>query len=189
LDPTPTPHLFIDRDGTLIRDEHYLRDPSKVVLEQDAVVGLKKFADAGYRLVVVTNQSGIGRGLIKSDEYEAVNSRLAQLLADEDIVIASWHHCPHRPDEACECRKPAIGMFLAANIIYPVDWRSSVMVGDKPSDVYAGLSLGLFTALVKTGYGRQHVKWAVSLGVVAVSTLNELADIFLTPSFLLSKSD
>ena len=172
-------HLFLDRDGTIIREQNYLRDPLKVSLESDLIAGLLRFQALGFRLVVVSNQSGVGRGLITEDDVMAVNVRSAELLADQGVIISSWHHCPHRPDQGCSCRKPASGLFLEASAIHSVDWLSSFMVGDKPSDVQAGLALGMKAALITTGYGSCHVAWARAHDVPVVTSLNELADLFL----------
>ena len=172
-------HLFLDRDGTLIREEHYLRDPSKVILEEGAAEGLRRFAAAGYRLVVVSNQSGVMRGLISEQDVTAVNSRVAELLADQRIQISSWHHCPHLPDDSCICRKPGPGLFHQAAFLHPVDWKRSLMVGDKPSDVQAGLSLGMLSALITTGYGSKHTEWAQRNCVEVVHSLIDLAERFI----------
>jgi len=172
-------HLFLDRDGTLIQEEHYLRDPLRVALESGAVDGLRRFADAGFRLVVVSNQSGVGRGLICEDDVHAINSCIADFLVEQGVIISSWHHCPHRPDDDCTCRKPGSGLFHQAALLHPVDWRRSLMVGDKPSDVQAGLTLGMFSALVTTGYGIKHIEWAHRNCVQVVHSLFELADLVL----------
>jgi len=172
-------HLFLDRDGTLIREEHYLRDPSKVVLENGAAEGLRRFAAVGYRLVVVSNQSGVGRGLITEEDVASVNSRAAALLVGQRVTISSWHHCPHRPDEGCTCRKPQPGLFHQAAHLQPVDWKRSLMVGDKPSDVQAGLSLGMSCALITTGYGAKHIDWAHRNHVKVVYSLIDLAEGFI----------
>lgn len=175
LSHAPLPHLFLDRDGTLIHEEHYLRDPDKVVLEDGVVEGLKRFQSSGYRLVVVSNQSGLSRSLITPSELCAVNSRIATLLRLEGITIDSWHHCPHLPEHGCACRKPLTGMFLEAEAVYPVDWTKSIMVGDKSSDVDAGLALGVRSALVITGYGQRYVAWAKQRDVLVVTSLLDLA--------------
>jgi D-glycero-D-manno-heptose 1,7-bisphosphate phosphatase len=169
------PHLFLDRDGTLIREVHYLRDPAKVVLEKSAVDGLLRFLAAGYRLVVVSNQSGVGRGLITEENVAAVNYRVSELLADQGVSISSWHHCPHRPDEGCTCRKPAPGLFQQAAVMHSVDWKRSLMVGDKPTDVQAGHYLGMLGVLITTGYGSKYIDWALSHGVLVVDSLDDLA--------------
>ncbi|QPN59144.1 HAD family hydrolase [Synechococcus sp. CBW1002] len=173
------PHLFLDRDGTLIREENYLRDPDLVVLENGAVDGLLRFAAIGYRLVVVSNQSGVGRGLITEEDVIAVNCRVRQLLAQQRVSISSWHHCSHRPDQGCNCRKPGRGLFEEAAKLHPVDWERSLMVGDKPSDVQAGLSLGMASALITTGYGGKHIEWAQQHGIPIVHSLDDMADQFI----------
>lgn len=173
------PHLFLDRDGTLIREEHYLRDPAKVVLETGVPEGLQRFASAGFRLVVVSNQSGVGRGLISEDDVNAVNERVADLLSVHGVCISSWHYCPHLPDEGCLCRKPGTRLFESAAAQHPIDWEQSIMVGDKPSDVQAGLSLGIKAVLVATGYGSQHITWALTHDVHVVSSLVDLAELVI----------
>lgn len=173
--PMPMPHAFLDRDGTIIREEHYLRDPARVALETGAAEGLRRLSRAGFRLVVVSNQSGIGRGLLSEADVSAVNARLADLLAVEGVEIASWHYCPHEPDAGCACRKPAPGLFLAAEALCPVDWARSFMVGDKPSDVEAGFLLGMKAVLVTTGHGDRHVSWARAAGVPIAGGLDDIA--------------
>jgi histidinol-phosphate phosphatase family protein len=125
--------------------------------------------------VIVSNQSGVGRGLLTDDDVASVNSRVAFLLEAEGVAISSWHYCPHHPDARCTCRKPATGMFDAADQLYPVDWERSIMVGDKPSDVYAGLSLGMTSVLVTTGYGHLHERWAQENSITIVQSLADLA--------------
>ncbi len=174
--PMPVRHAFLDRDGTIIREEHYLRDPARVALETGAAEGLRRLARAGFRLVVVSNQSGIGRGLLTEADVSAVNARLTDLLLAEGITLASWHHCPHAPDNECNCRKPAPGLLLEAHGLCPVDWERSVIVGDKPSDVKAGLALGMSGTLVTTGQGRRHVSWARRSDVPVVASLTALAE-------------
>src|SRR5688500_6506778 len=92
------PALFSDRDGTLIRDVHYLREPARVELVPGAVEFLRRFRDAGFALVVVTNQSDIARGLITAQDYEAVRARLDELLAAQGVALDASLHCPHHPD-------------------------------------------------------------------------------------------
>lgn len=176
---SPQPHLFLDRDGTVIREEHYLRDPERVALETGAAEGMRRFAKAGFRLVIVSNQSGIGRGHLTEADLQAVNARLTQLLTAEGLTIASWHHCPHHPDQSCSCRKPGTQMFEQANALCPVDWVASVMVGDKPSDVDAGRALSMGAALVTTGHGGDHLDWAKAQTIPTVGSLVELADMYL----------
>jgi D-glycero-D-manno-heptose 1,7-bisphosphate phosphatase len=176
------PHLFLDRDGTVIREENYLRDPDKVVLECGATEGLRRFLEEGYQLVIVSNQSGIGRGLMTEEDVVAVNHRVASLLSVEAITVSSWHHCPHHPNANCHCRKPGTAMFKAADVLSPVDWGQSIMVGDKPSDIAAGLELGMSVGLVTTGHGHMYLEWAKQRHVPVANSLYELSIYFLGPS-------
>jgi D-glycero-D-manno-heptose 1,7-bisphosphate phosphatase len=173
---SPRPHLFLDRDGTIIREEHYLSDPGKVALESGVAEALQRFSAAGYLLVVVSNQSGVGRGLISEDDVAVVNARVAELLAAQCVSVSSWHHCPHRPEDGCTCRKPGLSLFEAADALHTVDWHQSFMVGDKASDVQAGLSLGMKAALITTGYGLRHIDWAISQGVPVFCSLVEFVE-------------
>lgn len=134
--------LFLDRDGTLIPDVGYPRDPNLVSLLPDAARVLREASGLGYVLVVVSNQSGVARGLIAPDEARAVQARVEELFAAEGVFFARSAFCFHGPDDACGCRKPAPGMLLDAARDLGLDLGSSVMIGDKPSDVGAGIAAG-----------------------------------------------
>ncbi|MCZ0963690.1 D-glycero-alpha-D-manno-heptose-1,7-bisphosphate 7-phosphatase [Paracoccus benzoatiresistens] len=176
------PCLFLDRDGTIIVERNYLSDPDLVTLEVGAVEGLRRFHDAGFRLIVVSNQSGIGRGYFTEAQLAAVNERLESLLIAEGIEIASWHHCPHRSGDSCICRKPRTGMLdEAAKLLPPgagVDWERSIMVGDKASDINAGLARGCRAALVLTGQGAGDVGEMRAAGVPVCASLHAVAEYF-----------
>lgn len=148
--------VFLDRDGTLIEDAHYLDDPGDIVLIDGAVDALRRLDEKGWLVVVVTNQSGIARGRITTRRYREVAGALETRLAEEGCRIAATVHCPHHPDVTgpCACRKPNPGMLLAAAAALDVDLVRSFMVGDKVSDVLAGLAAGASPILVRTGYGR-----------------------------------
>lgn len=141
---------FLDRDGTLIHDEHYLRDPALVRLIDGVPAALRSLAETGYALIVVTNQSGIARGLISADEYEAVRARLDALLATEGITLDATFHCPHEPSisGACECRKPGTLLYRQAIAQFNLDASRSVFIGDRWRDVAPGLALGGRSILV-----------------------------------------
>ena len=145
--------MFLDRDGTLIVEKNYLGNPDDVVLERFVVPGLLLLQNKGYFLVVVTNQSGIGRGLVTIDQYLAVQKRLDEVLRAQNIELAATYYCPHLPDENCDCRKPKPGMILDAARDLHIDLKQSFLVGDKLSDIEAGRNAGVRTILVKTGYG------------------------------------
>ncbi len=144
------PAVFLDRDGTLIPDEGYLADASRVRLIPGVAPALRALAASGKLLVVVSNQSGVARGLIKSEEVAAVHARVVELLAAEGVHLDAAYHCEHGPDDGCACRKPRPGMLLRAAAEHPIDLRRSLMVGDKPSDVAAGEAAGC-KALLFTG--------------------------------------
>ena len=147
--------VFLDRDGTLIEEGTYLSDPERVVLLPGAASALAELRDAGFALVVVTNQSGIARGLYGENEYHAVAQRLDDLLAEAGSSVDATMYCPHHPDfgPACECRKPATGMFRQAAAELGLDLADSYYVGDKALDVAPALELGGVGVLVRTGYG------------------------------------
>jgi histidinol-phosphate phosphatase family protein len=153
--PALRPAAFIDRDGTLIVERHYLADPGGVELVAGAAAALRVLRDAGYALIVVTNQSGLARGLIRPEEYLAVQHRLAELLAGEGVELDGVYHCPHHPDHTgpCECRKPGLGLYRRAAAEAGLDLARSVYIGDRESDVLPALALGGAAYLVRTGYG------------------------------------
>lgn len=140
----PRAAAFLDRDGTLIHDAHYLRDPALVRLLPDVTEPLRRLRDAGCALVVVTNQSGIARGLLSSTDYEAVRARLDDLLAAEGITLDASYHCPHEPGISgpCECRKPGTLLYRRAATDLGLDPTRSVYIGDRFRDIAPAFSLG-----------------------------------------------
>ncbi len=157
--------VLLDRDGTLIRDVPYLGDPAKVALEDGVAGALRRLHELGYLLIVVTNQSGIGRGLFTEDDFQAVQARLAELLRDEGVPLRAVYHCPHHPTEArppylvdCPCRKPKSGMVLAAIAEHDLDPAQSFMIGDTFRDIRAGQGAGVRSILVRTGLGEESLR-------------------------------
>ena len=153
----PRPAVFLDRDGTLIREREYLSDPGGVELIGGVTEALRRLRAAGYLLVVVTNQSGIGRGLYSVEDYRRVAARLDALLAESEIVLDGTWFCPHHPDHTgpCDCRKPGLGMYRAAIGELSIDPGHSYFIGDKVSDLEPASRLGGQAILVRTGYGTQ----------------------------------
>lgn len=146
--------LFLDRDGTIIEDRHYLRDPDGVVLLPGAGEALGQLARAGIRLFLVTNQSGIGRGYFPEEDFWACQARLDELLRPWGARFTDVRFCPHGPEEGCACRKPRTGMWEQARGVWNLDPARCVMVGDKPDDLRFGINAGFAAAfLVRTGYG------------------------------------
>ena len=138
-----TPAAFLDRDGTIIIDKHFLRDPEKLELVPGAAAALRRLQDAGYALVVVTNQSGIGRGHFGETEYRAVHERLIEVLEREHVTLAGTYHCPHAPgDQHCDCRKPSPVLYERAARQLEVDPSRSLFIGDRWHDVAPALHFG-----------------------------------------------
>lgn len=145
--------LVVDRDGTLIADRHHLADPAGVELLPGVVEGLRAFIAKGYEVAVVTNQSGIGRGLFGQDALAAVHAELQRQLAANGIRLAGIWHCPHHPEVGCACRKPAPELLQRAMRELGYARNQCLVVGDKQCDIELGSRLGVRTALVRTGYG------------------------------------
>lgn len=151
------PAVFLDRDGTVVVEKDYLSDPAEVALVPGAARALRRLADAGYLLVIVTNQSGIARGLYDEGAYRAVTRRMTALLHEDGVALDAVKHCPHHPDHTgpCSCRKPATGMHREAASELGIDASASWFVGDKASDVLPAAELGGRGILVLTGYGAE----------------------------------
>jgi D-glycero-D-manno-heptose 1,7-bisphosphate phosphatase len=140
----PRPAVFLDRDGTIIHDAEYLRNPDDVQLLRGAARAIARLNAHGLPVIVVTNQSGIARGLLTHQDYEAVRTRLDELLAAEDAHVDATFACPHHPDftGACECRKPGTLLYRQAAVEHGIDLARSTFVGDQWRDVAPALELG-----------------------------------------------
>jgi D-glycero-D-manno-heptose 1,7-bisphosphate phosphatase len=149
------PAVFFDRDGTLMEDANYCGDPAKVVVYPGVSKTLSDLKRAGYLNIIVSNQSGIARGLISEAQYHSVqNELLRQIGAD---LIDESYFCADAPGTPSLRRKPAPGMLLEASAKFGIDLEASYMVGDKASDIECGRRAGAGVILVRTGYGRQQV--------------------------------
>jgi D-glycero-D-manno-heptose 1,7-bisphosphate phosphatase len=175
------PTVFLDRDGTINREVHHLSEPAQLELLPGAAEGLRSLMARGCRLVVVSNQSPIGRGLFTEERLQEINARLASMLDAEGVEVAGWYWCPHLPDDGCSCRKPAPGLFLRARDELGVILENSWVVGDRLSDMQAGRQVGARTILVATGYGEGEYALPGRPACVDhyVPTLREAADIIL----------
>lgn len=143
--------IFVDRDGTLMDEVDYCRDPALVRAIPGAGDALRRGRRAGYKVILVTNQSGIGRGRLTVADFEAVQEELFRQLGAG--AIDAVYYCPDAPGTASERRKPAAGMLLDAARDHSLDLGASWMIGDKEADVEAGRRAGARTVLVRTGYG------------------------------------
>lgn len=138
-----TPALFLDRDGVINIDTGYVYRPEDVVLRPGIVDIIRGFRALGHWIIVVTNQSGIGRGYYTHEQYVACNRAILVKLAEHGAGVHKTYHCPHRPDEGCECRKPRPGMILQAAADFGIDLAASILIGDRETDIEAGRRAGV----------------------------------------------
>jgi D-glycero-D-manno-heptose 1,7-bisphosphate phosphatase len=173
---------FLDRDGTIIEEKHYIAHPDDVVLAGGAVAGLRALRELGYQLIIVTNQSGIARGLYSEADFYAVQARLTEILAEHDVAIDAVYFCPHHPDftGACECRKPGPGMYREAERNLRVDLADSVYIGDRIKDVLPARAFGGVGILVSSGYGAEEASAAPDW-VIRATDLTEAAELLKKP--------
>jgi D-glycero-D-manno-heptose 1,7-bisphosphate phosphatase len=141
--------VFVDRDGTIIEDRDYCSDPNDVKIFPGAPEALRRLKSNGFKLIIITNQSGIGRGLFTLEQYRAVEAEVLRQLGD-GLIDASYF-CPDAPDQHCNCRKPATGMIFAAAREHQLDLSRSFLIGDKETDVECGHNAGVRAIRVKTG--------------------------------------
>ena len=160
---------FLDCDGTLIRDTGYVGDPDDVELLPGAREAVRRLNEAAVPVVIVTNQSGIGRGYFDEAAFRAVQTRLEFLLADDGARIDGTFYCPHTPDDGCECRKPGLGLYSLAAVTLGVETSGGLYAGDRVRDVLPALSLGGVGMLV-AGEGGEY-DGPVTPGVVRVPDL------------------
>ncbi len=172
-----TPAVFLDRDGTLIHDAHYLADPGGVELIPGVPGALRLLTSLGYRLVVVTNQSGLARGLITPSQYRAVAAQVDRLLEATGVSVDLTLLCPHHPDYSgdCVCRKPGTGMHRDAARRLGIDLARSWYIGDKLADVFPALETGGQGILVRTGKGAATEEAGVPDGVLVADDLLQAA--------------
>ena len=140
--------IILDRDGTIVVDRNYLSDPADLEFEVGAAEGLRSMYERGYRLVVITNQSGVGRGLFSLERLEEIHDRLRQMAESIGVRFERIYYCPHAPDAGCLCRKPQIGLLEQAASELGFDLSSAVVIGDKMSDVESGHRAGATTVFV-----------------------------------------
>lgn len=152
--PTSTPLMtqkvavFVDRDGTICFDRHYLADPDGLELIPTVAEGIRRLNEAGIPVIVVTNQSGIARGRFNEKRLGEIHDRLRQLLAEKGARIDDIFFCPHMPDAGCRCRKPAPGMLLDAAEKHGIDLKESFVIGDRMMDIELAHNVGAKAVLV-----------------------------------------
>lgn len=145
--------IFLDRDGTINIEKNYLYRKEDFEFINNTVEALKMLKDKEYYLIVITNQSGIGRGYYTSDDVNNLHFYINQLLENHGVKIDAFYFCPHKADEYCNCRKPNTSLFEQAAKSFNIDLTNSFVVGDKISDIEAAIKLGSKYGLVLTGHG------------------------------------
>ena len=146
--------VFIDRDGTINIDGPYLDDPDKFEMYSGVGEGVKKLKDDGFKVIVMTNQSGIARGYFTEDVLLNIHERMKMEFNKFDVKLDGIYYCPHHPDDGCDCRKPKTGLFEKAIEEYNIDVNQSYMIGDKILDIVAGQKIGVKTVLIPEAHAR-----------------------------------
>ena len=149
--------IFIDRDGTINIDGPYLDDPDKFEMYPGVGEGVKKLKDDGFKIIVMTNQSGIARGYFTEDVLLSIHKTMAIKLDAFDVKLDGIYYCPHHPDDDCDCRKPNTGLFENAIEEHDIDVNQSYMIGDKILDVCAGQKIGVKTVLILEAHARDEI--------------------------------
>lgn len=163
------PAVFLDRDGTINEEVGYLDVMDKLRLIPNAPAAIRLLNETGWKTIVVTNQSGVARGLYEESLVEEVHRRINDALKETGAVIDGFYYCPHHPEEgrppyrqACSCRKPAAGMLFQAVRDFNIELETSYMIGDTARDMEAAAAAGVKGILVKTGYGLDNLDGPVT---------------------------
>ncbi|MDU4961123.1 MAG: D-glycero-beta-D-manno-heptose 1,7-bisphosphate 7-phosphatase [Sporomusaceae bacterium] len=155
------PAVFLDRDGTINVERNYLYKISEFEFEYQAISAISLLNQAGYKVIVITNQAGIGRGYYHESDVEQLHSWMNQELQKYGAHIDGFYYCPHHPDgigvyqKRCACRKPGIALIEQAVNDFNIDIETSFFIGDRETDMVAGEKAGLRSILVLTGYGKK----------------------------------
>lgn len=173
--------VFLDRDGTINDDPGYLGDPDKVKLFPETGEALSSLKNKfNFKLIVISNQSGIARKLITKQNVESVNKRINKLLFEFNVQIDAFYYCPFHPDfsseEECTCRKPSPEMVLKAAKDFEINLSKSYFIGDAVSDIECGINAGTKTILVKTGYGNESFYTLQKLNKMPTFVANNIMD-------------
>lgn len=171
--------FFLDRDGVINEEVNYLHEPEKTVLIPGSSQAIRRMNQAGYLVIVITNQAGIAKGYFTEKALHQVHHRLKELLAADGAFIDEIFYCPHHPEftGTCSCRKPEAGLFKKAEALYDIDWQNSIMVGDRPSDLEAGMRANCGQVfLVKTGYGQKTIDQNYTGNFMIAENLTDVVD-------------
>ena len=180
--------FFLDRDGVIIEDANYLSKPEQLKLIPGAAEGIRLIREKGYKVIVVSNQSGIARGYFSFEDLAKVEKALAEMLAEKGAIVDAWYYCPHHekgkiPQYAvkCDCRKPLPGLVLKGAEEHHIDLSKSAMIGDKISDVNCAVNAGLkHYAKVSTGHGSEEQEKGSVPGMIEETSILPAIEKLLT---------
>ena len=150
--------VFLDRDGTINEEVNYLSKVEQIKILPNSPKAIKLLNENGFKVIIITNQSGVARGYFSVQELENIHNHLKNQLLKDGAIIDAVYYCPHHPDDRCDCRKPKTGMIDRAKEEFEIDLSSSFIVGDKLLDLETGHRAGCKTVLVLTGYGSDELK-------------------------------
>lgn len=170
FNPDLRPAVFVDRDGTLIEEVNFLHRVEDLRIFDFTPEALKRLKSHCFRVIVITNQSGIGRGYFQEQDMVAIHEAVQERLGG---LLDAFYFCPHLPDDGCKCRKPRTGMIEQALMDFPIDLGRSWMVGDKAIDILTGQNAGLRTAMVLTGYGERELSQLESPPTIVAADLGD----------------
>jgi len=180
--------VFLDRDGTINLDKGYFYMPEEFEFEQGSVEAIRLLNQAGYKVFVISNQSGIARGCFTEAQVDHLHQWMNEELAKSDAHIDAFYYCPHHAElgigsykKRCDCRKPAPGLLLKAGREWNIDMKHSYMVGDHNSDIGAGTAVGVQSFFVRTGHGKQEEKLLAS-NVLRANNLYEVVKKYILVS-------
>lgn len=183
--------VFLDRDGTINEEVEYLNDVDQLKLIDGTIEAIRLLNDADYKVVVITNQSGIAKGYLTEAQLQIIHTELKKMLQKENVYIDAIYYCPHHPDAEvdayrvdCQCRKPKPGMLKQAAKDLDIDLKNSFVIGDKISDLSAGDVTGCRKILVRTGYGKEMEK---DLRNVSFQTNHIANDVLAAVKWILSQ--
>ena len=177
--------VFLDRDGVINEnlDNDYVKIWDEFKFIPKAKKAIKALTDAGWIIIIISNQAGIGKGIMSAQAVEEVNTRMIYEIERNGGRVKALYYCPHKPDDGCECRKPKPGMVIRAAREFGIKPSESYLVGDNITDIQAGMQVGCKTILVKTGLGKGYLRGRSQLSVYPdyiVSDLSEAVQLLLT---------
>lgn len=176
------PAVFLDRDGTLIDERGYLSDPNRIHFYLPVFAALRRLQKAGFKLVILTNQSGVGRGYFSLRQLGKINARFKSLLMKKGVRLDGIYFCPHHPEAGCKCRKPQPLMGIRAARDLSIDLKRSFMVGDQLGDMKLAAQLKVPAVLVLTGHGRSARSDAKGWATKVTRNMTTAADWILSHS-------